>query len=76
MLSFHINTQRRHRVETAKPMDTLLGHVQFSDGSRQPVYEDAAGRQYLLDEHGERVHGDWLVPDADEPMIVEQKARN
>jgi hypothetical protein len=32
------------------------------------VYEDAEGRQYVLDGNGERVYGQWLWP-ADEPMV-------
>jgi hypothetical protein len=33
------------------------------------VYEDAAGRQYVLNDDGEPVEGVWVLP-ADEPVIV------
>jgi hypothetical protein len=41
----------------------------FTDGLERDGYEDAQGRQYVLDADGERVYGVWLGP-ADEPVVV------
>jgi hypothetical protein len=49
-----------------------IGHRLFADGVTRPVYEDERG-QFIL-EDGERVDGEWLVPEedqADTPVIVE-----
>ena len=43
-------------------MDRILGEVDFVDGSRRLVYEDSDGRQYVLGEESERVHGVWMMP--------------
>jgi hypothetical protein len=53
--------------------DELLGHGLFTDGTRRPSYQDAAGMQYVLDDDGARVHGVFLIPDeepCDVPVIV------
>jgi hypothetical protein len=53
--------------------DELLGHRLFTDGTRRPIYRDAAGNQYVLDDDGERVHGLFLSsPEegCDLPIIV------
>jgi hypothetical protein len=39
------------------------------------VYEDAEGRQYVVDLNGECVYGQWLPP-ADEPDVVEDGGLN
>ena len=49
--------------------DRIVGRRLFTDGIERDVYEDAEGRQYVLDGDGERVYGEWLLP-ADEPRIV------
>jgi len=51
-------------------MDRVAGHQLFTDGIERTVYEDAEGRQYVLDSDGERVNGQWVAP-ADEPAVVE-----
>ena len=52
----------------------LLGSRTFSDGTRRPVYLDPDGRQYVLDNDGERVYGTWLPEEAgaDVPLIVQR----
>jgi hypothetical protein len=45
-----------------------IGEVLFVDGVARPVYLDADGRQYVLDDDGQPVHGTWLY--IDEPEIV------
>jgi hypothetical protein len=51
-------------------MDRVIGRRLFTDGIERDVYEDAQGRQYVLDPDGEKVYGVWLLP-ADEPVITE-----
>jgi hypothetical protein len=41
----------------SKPIAT----VDFSDGAKRVVYEDAHG-QYVLDDQGEAWYGVWFVP--------------
>ena len=40
----------------------ILGEVDFVDSSRRLVYEEPNGRQYVLDDLGEPVHGVWILP--------------
>ena len=49
--------------------DRVIGRRLFTDGLERDVYEDAEGRQYVFDEDGERVYGQWLWP-ADESFVV------
>jgi hypothetical protein len=42
--------------------DRIIGEVDFVDGSRRLVYEGPDGRQYVLDDEGELVHGVWVMP--------------
>jgi hypothetical protein len=50
--------------------DRVIGSRPFTDGGERNVYEDAEGRQYVLGQDAEVVHGQWL-PTADEPVVVE-----
>jgi hypothetical protein len=56
-------------------MDQMIGHREFVDGTRRPIYEDAHS-QYVLDDDGERVYGVWLIPedDCDAPLIIESES--
>jgi hypothetical protein len=49
-------------------LNPVIGQHTFSDGKRQPVYRDGAGRQYILDGNGFRRYGHWLPVD---PPTVE-----
>jgi hypothetical protein len=40
----------------------VLAHIDCTDGTRRPVYEDGHGRQYVLDDLGEPIFGLWLIP--------------
>jgi hypothetical protein len=51
-------------------MDRIVGRRLFTDGLERDGYDDAEGRQYVLDPGGERVYGVWLLP-PDEPVVVE-----
>jgi hypothetical protein len=44
-------------------MDTLIGKARFVDGSRRDVFQQPDGRQYVLDDAGELVHGVWIIPE-------------
>jgi hypothetical protein len=50
-------------------VDRIAGRRLFTDGLERDVYEDAAGRQYVFDDDGERVYGQWQWP-TDEPHAV------
>jgi hypothetical protein len=47
-----------------------LGTSRFVDGSTRPVYLDATGKQYVLDD-GQRVYGTWLPEQATDPDAQE-----
>ena len=61
---------RREAGAQVNPPTTnrVTGRRLFTGGGERDVYEDAEGRQYVLDGNGERVYGQWLWP-ADEPMV-------
>jgi hypothetical protein len=42
--------------------DSISSLRLFTDGAERRVYEDAQGRQYVVDEEGRRLEGVWLVP--------------
>jgi hypothetical protein len=42
--------------------DPIIAHVLFTDGARRAVYLEASGKQYVLDDEGEKVHGVWYLP--------------
>jgi hypothetical protein len=46
------------------------GHRLFLDAVPRPVYEDERGQ--FIEEDGERIDGEWLVPEdqADTPVLV------
>jgi hypothetical protein len=46
-----------------------IGETQFIDGITRPVYLDADGRQFVLDDDSNRVYGFRI--NIDEPIIVE-----
>jgi hypothetical protein len=50
-------------MEITIPKDegAVIGYREFVDGTCRPVFEDHTG-QYILQEDGERIHGNWLVP--------------
>lgn len=62
--------------------DLIIGRRLFTDGTTRPVYQDEGG-QYVLDDHGEKVYGVWILteeildggpyPDrvADLPIIID-----
>ena len=45
-----------------------IASIPFTDGIPRPVFRDAGGRQYILDEEGQPVYGVWVY--IDEPEIV------
>ena len=51
-------------------MGRVIGRRRFTDGLERDVYEDAEGRQYVLDPNGAKVYGVRLWP-ADAPAVVE-----
>lgn len=36
-------------------------HREFVDGSRRDVYQDDDGRQFVIDDDGEAIHGNWFL---------------
>lgn len=57
----------------SKSEDQPIGKVPFVDGVERDVYQDADGRQYVIDDDGVSVHGVWLLQE-DEPVVVEHGA--
>jgi hypothetical protein len=56
--------------------DTVIAHIPFTDGINRDVFEDGTGRQYEVNDHGERVYGMWAVVEEDFPalpIIVENR---
>jgi hypothetical protein len=41
----------------------VVGRHTFPDGRSVPVYEDGAGRRYIIDKDGWRCYGPWLPTD-------------
>jgi hypothetical protein len=44
-------------------MDTLIGKIRIVDGSCREVFQQPDGRQYVLDDAGDPVHGVWIIPE-------------
>jgi hypothetical protein len=49
--------------------DVLIAHIPFTDGVGRDVFEDSTGRQYVVNEHNERVYGMWAVVEEDFPAL-------
>jgi hypothetical protein len=48
-----------------------LGERLITDGTTRPVYRSDDGRQFVLDDDGERVYCVWLGPDGySEPIML------
>ena len=45
-----------------------IAFVPFVDGVPRPVFLNADGRQYVLDDDGQAVYGVWVL--IDEPLIL------
>jgi hypothetical protein len=50
-------------------MILMIGEVVAVDGSTRTVWKEGDGRQFLVDDDGEKLYGQWLAP-ADEPIIA------
>jgi hypothetical protein len=57
----------------AGPHDRVITYTEFCGGPMRPVYEDSDGLQYVHDDDGEIVRGNWLMPRdlPDEPLVVD-----
>jgi len=57
----------------ARPNDRVVAYTEFCGGPKRPVYEDSDGCQYVHDDDGNVVRGNWCTPRdlPDEPTIVE-----
>jgi hypothetical protein len=56
--------------------DPILGHRLFVDGIVRPVFlDEATGRQYVINDDGERLDGEQLraEEEADRPLIAENR---
>ena len=56
-------------------MSTLvpIASIPFLDGTTRPVYLDADGREYVLNDDGQPVYGEWIY--LDEPEILTSSRR-
>jgi hypothetical protein len=52
-----------------------IGSVSFTDGTERQAFEDALGRQYVEDNAGRWVEGQWLPP-ADRRQTLEESRSN
>jgi hypothetical protein len=55
-------------------MDEHVATISFIDGVWHPIYEDADGRQYVIDGDGEKAYGVWFIPPDDPTPNVIIKA--
>ena len=55
--------------------DQLIGYRVFTDKANRPIFQEESGRQYVMDDDGNRVYGVWLMPEdePDLPIIVPAK---
>jgi len=53
-----------------KQMPIPIGSHTFADGSTRTVYQDAAGRQFVLDNDNRLEFGDWLTRQEVRPEVV------
>lgn len=44
------------------PYPRAIGRVPFVDGATRDVFEDAGGRQFVLDGDGDPQYGVWIYP--------------
>jgi hypothetical protein len=52
----------------------IIGYRYFVDEARRPIYEDAQGSQYVLNDDGERVYGLYFFEEeetCDVPVIAD-----
>ena len=49
------------------PMHVSLGERQCTDGVVRRVFKDERGRQFVLDDAGDKVFGVWISPEEMEP---------
>jgi len=51
-----------------------IARIEFAGGPMRPVFEED-GRQFVIDDVGNRVYGVWFVPrdDADKPIVVDNR---
>jgi len=57
--------------------DPIIAYMNFTDGTRRPVFVQLDGRQYVVDDNGVPVHGVWCIPKdggIDLPVLVNPKA--
>jgi hypothetical protein len=66
------------RAKAKKRGATWTGRwLWFVDGIKRPVYQRTDGRQFVLDEDGELLHGVWMIPveDCVFPTVVVETER-
>jgi hypothetical protein len=58
-------------------LEPSIGHVYFTPGDRIAVFQQRDGRQYVLDNEGQCVYGDWdMVPPAERRIDGGTRADN
>jgi hypothetical protein len=55
----------------------VIGSRRFTDGITRSVHQAKDGRQFVVDDDGAEVFGQWLPPEdeSDAPLIVERGQR-
>jgi hypothetical protein len=58
-------------MNDAKP----VAQVEFTEGEPRPVFEAMDGRQFIVDDDGNKIYGVWFIPreEFDTPFIVDER---
>jgi hypothetical protein len=64
------------RANDALQMPALepIAHIELTGGALRPIFDTPDGRQYVLDDDGQRVYGVWFIPpevESEPPLIVD-----
>jgi hypothetical protein len=52
----------------------IVAYTEFTEGKMRSVFENADGRQFVIDDGGNRVFGIWFIPEAvDRPVSVDDR---
>jgi hypothetical protein len=51
--------------------DQLVGYRPFPNRAKRPIFQQADGRQYVLDDDGNKEYGVWQIPEDRPPVLVQ-----
>lgn len=50
--------------------DPIIAYADFLDGIRRAVFEEPGGRQYVIDNDGEKAYGVWYIPREESDCLI------